>query len=56
MTAPFFTLIKIKLSFTKNLQNISQTFAPCLLQFDEKCGKIIPVERAESALTAEDMR
>lgn len=49
-------LIKTKLSFTKNLQNISQTFAFSLLQSDEKYGKIIPVERAESALTAEDMR
>ena len=56
MTASFFTLIKIKLSFTKNLQNISQTFTSYLLQSDEKYGKIIPVERAESALTAEDMR
>ena len=49
-------LVKTKLSFTKNLQNISQTFALSLLQSDGKYGKIIPVERAESALTAEDMR
>ena len=49
-------IVKTKLSFTKNLQIISQTFAVKLLQSDQIYGKIIPVERAESALTAEDMR
>jgi len=40
----------------KNLQIILQTFVLKLLQSDQIYGKIIPVERAESALTAEDMR
>jgi hypothetical protein len=38
--------------FTKNLQNNTQTFELSLLQFNEIYGKIIPVECAESVLTA----
>ena len=49
-------IVKTKLSFMKNLQIILQTFVLKLLQSDQIYGKIIPVERAESALTAKDMR